>query len=85
MTPYKRTEITIETQRTVTIRRRRSMRAWCPQCGCDVDMVGLAEAETLTGMSGAVLHDYAKGRGWHVVQGHDGHSVVCLESYLNRK
>lgn len=82
MAPHKRTEITIETERVVTIRRRRSMRARCPTCGREVDMVSLAEAETLTGMNGKVLREYAAERGWHLIQGQDGSDLICLESWV---
>ena len=43
--PPRRIAITIETNRVVIIRRRRVTRVWCPECGCEVDMVGLGEAE----------------------------------------
>jgi hypothetical protein len=82
MTPYKRTEITVETDQVTIIRRRRTMRAWCRQCGCEVDMVGLAEAEALTGMDGPGLRIYAEARGWHLFQGEDGSDLICLESWL---
>jgi hypothetical protein len=34
------TEITVETDRVFVIRRRRSIRAWCPECGCAVEIRG---------------------------------------------
>jgi len=45
MTAHKRTEITVETDRTVIIRRRRSIRARCPECGCEVEIAAPEEAE----------------------------------------
>lgn len=81
MTPYKRTEITVETDQLLIIQRRRSMRARCQQCGCEVDMVDLAEAEALTRMSGTALRIYAEARGWHVSQV-EGSNLICLESWL---
>jgi len=80
MTPYKRTEITVETDHVLIIRRRRAMRAWCPQCGCEVEMVGMAEAEASTGISGPELRDYAETHGWHLFQNDDGCDLICLES-----
>lgn len=81
MSAHKKTEITIETERVVTIRRR-SLRARCPQCGCEVDMVGLAEAEALTGISGPAFSEYVAARGWHLSQAQDGSDLICLESWL---
>jgi len=79
MTPYKRTEITVETHRILTIRRRRAMRAWCHECGREVEMVGQAEAEALTGLAKFALTDGAA-RGWHVSQGSNRTLLICLES-----
>ncbi len=78
MTARKRTEITIETNQLVIIRRQRSTRAWCQKCGCDVDVV---QAEILTG----VAHPRLGGgevRKWHSVEAPDGSSLVCLPSLL---
>jgi hypothetical protein len=79
---YKRTEITVETDHVLIIQRRRAIRAWCHQCGCEVDMVGLAEAEASTRMSGSELREYAESRGWHLFQNDDGCELICLESWL---
>ena len=48
MTVHRRTEITVETERVLIIRQHRSVRAWCQECGCQVDTVSLEEAEALT-------------------------------------
>jgi len=40
MTAHEKTEITIETDQILIIRRRRSVRFWCQECGSPVDMVG---------------------------------------------
>jgi len=85
MTVHKTTRIIIETDRIVTLRKRRSPRAWCPECGREVDMVGLAEGEALTGMTGPVLRAYAEARGWHLAVGPDGDGFICLESWLKSK
>jgi hypothetical protein len=48
MTAHKRTEITVETDRVLIVRRRRSTRASCPECGREVDMAGPEDAEALS-------------------------------------
>jgi len=78
----KRTEITIETDRVLIIRWRRSKRGWCVQCGTEVDMVGEQEAEALTGKLGASLRDCARARSWHLAEESSGLPLVCLESVL---
>ena len=79
-TEHKRTEITIETDRILIIRRRRSTRAWCSECGGEADMVGLAEAEAITGAVPPMLPDSAEARGWHLAEGPGGTPLICLKS-----
>jgi hypothetical protein len=78
----KRTEITIETDQILIIRRRRVMRAWCPECGGEVEMVGLEEAEAVTRLTRQALSDCAKAPRWHVAESPDGVGLICLESLL---
>jgi hypothetical protein len=82
VTAHKKTEITIETEKILTIRRRRSLRAFCPDCGCEVDMVSLAEVGALTGMPQRTLADAKSLQGWHVSEDADGLPVICLQSLL---
>ena len=89
-----RTEITVQTDRIVIIRRRESRRVWCRQCGCEVDMVELKEVHLLLGMNEPMANDAmtaqakqpAGGPGsWHWSQAADGSPLVCLESLVNSK
>ena len=81
----KRTEITVESDRILIIRRRRVLRAWCQECGCEVDTVVLGEAEDYSGMSGLTLRVCAQAGGWHFSEGQDGTRLICLESLLKAK
>ena len=86
---YKRTEITLETDRIWVIRRSHSTRAWCAECGREVDLVMLKEAEALSGMSQPLttqpmLPGCGDSEGWHRSQAADGSPLVCLESLLGR-
>ena len=77
----KRTEITVETERVVIIRRHRSNRAWCRQCGSEVDLITQGEAAVVAGLpEQAFLH--AEAKGWHFLEDGEGTSLVCLESLL---
>ena len=76
-----RTEITIETDQLLVIRRRRCIRAWCQQCGYEVDMITLTELEGMSGITQPMLFD-PKAQGWHWAQAEDGSPLVCLESLL---
>jgi|HubBroStandDraft_6_1064221.scaffolds.fasta_scaffold3422047_1 hypothetical protein len=79
MAAHKRTEMTIETDRVLIIRRRRVLRAWCQECGREVDMVDPREAEAITGITGSGLHNCAQ---WHIAQSQDGAGLICLDSLL---
>lgn len=79
---YKRTEVTVETDRVVTVRRRLSLRAWCRECGRVVDAIGVEDAGTLCGMTQPMLRDEAEATGWHICEGWDGEMLICLDSVL---
>ena len=79
---YKRTEVTIETERVVTIRRQRSLRVWCRECGRVVDAIGVEEAGMLTGAQQPDLRDHTGTQGWHVCEGWDQEMLICLDSVL---
>ena len=87
---YKRTEITLETDRIWIIRKLHSRRAWCAECGREVDMVGLKEAQALSGIAQPLttqptLPGCGDGRGWHWSETADGSLLICLESVLGAR
>jgi len=45
-------------------------------------MVGLGEAEALTGVSAKTLHDPARAGRWHLAEAPNGSLLICLESLL---
>ena len=82
-TAHRRTQITIQTDRTLIVRRSRSRaRLRCAECGCEVEVVDLAEAEALTGMSQTRISDGAGANRWHCLQGEGDAVLVCLDSLL---
>jgi len=91
LTVYNRTEITVETEQILVIRRSRAGRAWCAECGREVDMVRVNEARVLSGDSRPslttqpMLPGSGGGRGWHWSQSEDGAPLVCLESIRRAK
>ena len=82
VTVHERTEITIQTDRLLIIRRGRSTPAWCRECGREVEMVEFSQAGALTGNSQPLLPDSAKSHGWHVSEDQNGSPLICLESVL---
>jgi len=70
MRPHERTEITIETEWTVVIRRGHATRVWCRECGSDVEMIAIEQATAFTSTT----------RNWHCSKAQDGSLRVCLQS-----
>jgi hypothetical protein len=64
------------------IRRSGYTRLRCRQCGCEVDVVDLIQAEILTGIAQPTFHAGAEVGKWHSVEGTDGKLFVCLASLL---
>jgi hypothetical protein len=85
MSTFRRTEITVETDQILIIRRTRAIRAWCEDCGCEVDMVDQGEVQAIAGISGQALRDFAGANHWHLSEGQDRTGLVCLESLLKSK
>jgi hypothetical protein len=73
----KRTEITIETQVILTIRRNGCARLWCQECGCEVDVV---QAQVLGGMAQPTLGEGSETNKTNCLEAPDGTLLVCLES-----
>lgn len=81
-TATKRTQITIETSRVLIVRRMLSSRTWCPECACEVDVVGLDEATALTGMTQPAFRECVEiGKG-HFSESSDGATLICLDSLM---
>jgi hypothetical protein len=80
MTVHRRTEITVETERVLIIRKRRSVRAWCRECGCEVEMISLGEAQALAKVPREEFCESAQACKWHLSESEDGARLVCLVS-----
>jgi hypothetical protein len=76
-----RTEITVQTDRIVLIRRR-FRRVWCQQCGREVEAIAMGDATNLAGGKQLTLPGDAESGEWHVCVSNDGETLVCLESLL---
>jgi hypothetical protein len=81
-TANRRTEITVETERVLIIRRRRVIRGWCLECRGEVDLVSLEDAGAIAKMSPPALRCSPQAHALHFCDGSDGVPLVCLESLL---
>jgi hypothetical protein len=80
-TKRKRIQITIQTDQILIARRRRGTRRWCPDCGCEVDMLSLGEVASITTRQPMLGHR-ARAQHWHYAEAEDGTTLVCLDSLL---
>jgi hypothetical protein len=76
-------EITIQTEQLLTIWTRCSARAWCAECGSEVEMVGANELMRLGVPAQPQVAGAAVAGGWHLSEAADGSRLVCLESLLS--
>lgn len=82
MAAYKRTQIIVETDQVLIIRRRGCVRHWCRECGRETDMVTLSSASLVTGVAQALLRYGARTGKWHKTETAGGSPLICLNSLL---
>ena len=83
MTRKKRTEITVETERILVIRRRyRAVEAWCEECTEDVVMIRPDQAAAVSGRGLRMIFSDIERGALHFVEQPHGMVLVCLKSLL---
>jgi hypothetical protein len=76
-----RTEITIETDRVIVVRRRTGVQAaWCRGCDDLVEMITPDEAVKLAGLSSRAMYRLVEAESIHFTETHDGSPLICLKS-----
>jgi hypothetical protein len=79
-----KTLITIETHRTVVVRRRRVTRCWCEKCGDEGEFIPVeAVNRLLEGASGQGT-PLPPGEGFHFNRSQNGAVLVCIRSLSSR-
>ena len=79
----KRTEITLETDRILIIRRAgRPVRAWCTGCSEEVAMITLEKAVALASTSTRTIYRWVEAGHVHFIETTDRAPLVCLNSLL---
>jgi len=82
VTKERKLEITIQTSQLLTIRGSPSSRAWCPQCGAEMEVVTLETAALLANTILGRAKAGSLSADWHVSQSPDGSPRICLQSLL---
>lgn len=75
-----RTEISIETNQVVIIRRRHIARQWCTVCQAHTQMLTAEAAAAATGLSRRNVYRLAEQRQVHFCETGDGLLLICLNS-----
>lgn len=80
-----RTEITIETERTVTIHLRQSpFVVWCDECMAHVPAVTSHQAASLLQVSADTLQRLLQSQQLHLVEECEGLLLICLRTLYHR-
>jgi len=80
----KQTKITIETESIFVLHGRTSIRAWCPQCGSEAEMVALESTAVVSNLGPEELTQWFASQELHHSQTADGSPLICLNSLLKR-
>lgn len=80
----KRIRIMIETDSLLVLRGRTLLRAWCPQCGAEVEMIPLNEVGVVSNLSPAEVQTWMESPDLHLTKTADGAALICLNSMLQR-
>jgi hypothetical protein len=80
----KQTKITIETDSLLILRGRSSVRAWCPRCAAEVEMIALEDMGVISNLERPELEEWLNSGELHRLQAADGSALTCLDSLLAR-
>ena len=80
----KRTRITIETDSLLVLRGPNQLRAWCPRCGAEAEMIPLNDLGVVSNLPLAEVQAWMEFPDLHHTTGADGVPLICLNSMLIR-
>lgn len=80
----RRTRITIETNSLLVLQGRESLRAWCPQCGAEAEMIPLNNVGVVSNLPPAEVQAWMQSQDLHHTTTAEGAALICLNSMLKR-
>ena len=80
----KQTRITIETDSLLILRGRSSLRAWCPRCAAEADVIALEDVGVISNLQRPALEEWLNSEELHRSRATDGSTLICLNSLLAR-
>jgi len=83
MKKRKRTEVVVEREQILVIRKLdNSASQCCPQCGDEVQMVSVDEAASIRGVSSREMYQQVESAQVHFSEKPDGRLLICRASLL---
>ena len=80
----RQTKITIETDSLLVVRGRRSLRAWCQECGAEAEMIPLDGVGVISNLTPVEVEAWIQSDDLHHTKTTDGAPLICLNSMLKR-
>ena len=80
----KQTRITIETDSLLVLKGRNSLRAWCPQCHAESELIALEGVGVISNLDATEVDAWMESEELHRFQSADGTAQICLNSLLKR-
>ncbi|HEY8204305.1 MAG TPA: hypothetical protein VIF81_06230 [Pyrinomonadaceae bacterium] len=81
----KKATITVETERLLVFRRSRlAVTRWCSDCGAEVEMIGVDEAATVTGLSERTIFRLGETGDLHFTETAEGKALFCVAPLLQQ-
>jgi hypothetical protein len=80
----KQTKITIETDSLLVLRGKTSLRAWCPQCAAEGEMIAIEGVGVISNLEPSEVEAWLESEPIHRSQAPDGATLICLNSLLKR-
>jgi hypothetical protein len=77
------TKITIESDSLLILRGRSSLRAWCPDCASEVEMIPLDGVGVISNLAATEVEAWIQSEDLHHLIA-DGALLICLNSMLQR-
>lgn len=80
----KQVNITIETDSLLVLRGRIPLRAWCPECGAEAEMIPLDDLGVVSNLPLVDVRAWLESESLHHTTAANGAPMICLNSMLKR-
>lgn len=80
----KQTTITVESDSLLFLRGRMPLRAWCPQCGAEAEMIPLDDLGVVSNLPPPEVRAWLESEDLHHTTAADGAPMICINSMLKR-